>query len=82
MKSSINCYWPLISVSGARDEREEGTFLVHGDHEGKVTAKDMGDYWYIREWEPYSKDGVMYWFDSYGYSLCKDMIKALSALQD
>jgi len=81
MNTEINTDWPIISASEAQDERADGVYLLDGDQEGKITAQDMGEYWYIRDWEPYVHDGVLCWLDRSGYSLTKNMIKALYVLQ-
>lgn len=80
MKASLNIDWPIISGNEAQDERADGVFILDGDHEGKTTAEDMGEYWYIREWEPMTHNEVLYWFDRSGYSIYKDTVKKLYAI--
>ncbi len=74
---------PSYQVFGEeKDDNFEGVILLEGDDTEKKTAEDFGSFWFIRDWEIMSLDGVNFWFCRSGYTLEKCLITKLTEVKN
>lgn len=72
---------PIINPEWASDERKEGVFIVDSGADWKVTVEGRGDHWLVVHWEIYEHDGRKMWLDRSSYTIGKELVRQLAALE-